>query len=239
MDETEKRALQLLYALEPGSWCYEPDGNCPPDFALNGKVAVEVTRLNKAIEIDRKQINLDSDIRSICDSFTGQLKRFDSKNNTTTWFVRFSLKRPIDWRQVRTDLRQFLKQVFHEENIPAEPVRISSGFCLHFYQASFEPDIRYRFAGYLDRNNTGWVIPTLADNIRRISSRKFDLTQPFRDTYSSWWLVLENHISFSLAGPIELNELLDALPIIRGWHRILIFDPRHPTKFAEIPSRES
>ena len=50
MDETVLLADRDLRSLELGPVVYEPDGNVPPDFAIDGSIAVEVRRLNQNYE---------------------------------------------------------------------------------------------------------------------------------------------------------------------------------------------
>jgi hypothetical protein len=47
MDQSEQLAKQYLCALGFESIVYEPDGNIPPDFLADDRVAVEVRRLNQ------------------------------------------------------------------------------------------------------------------------------------------------------------------------------------------------
>ena len=49
MDNSERLAEQYLRSLELGNVCYEPDGNIPPDFVVDGRIAVEVRRLNQYV----------------------------------------------------------------------------------------------------------------------------------------------------------------------------------------------
>lgn len=47
MDDSENVAYEYLLSLGIGSVIYEPDGKVPPDFLVNGRIAVEVRRLNQ------------------------------------------------------------------------------------------------------------------------------------------------------------------------------------------------
>lgn len=47
MDNTEQIAYSHLISLGYDRIVYEPDGNIPPDFAINNRIAVEVRRLNQ------------------------------------------------------------------------------------------------------------------------------------------------------------------------------------------------
>ena len=46
-DRSEQLALTYLESLRLGPVTHEPDGNVPPDFLIDGRIAVEVRRLNQ------------------------------------------------------------------------------------------------------------------------------------------------------------------------------------------------
>lgn len=47
MDSSEAAIQRLLAHMGFTDITYEPDGNIPPDFVVNGQIAVEVRRLNQ------------------------------------------------------------------------------------------------------------------------------------------------------------------------------------------------
>lgn len=54
MNKDERIAERYLKSLNIGEVAYEPDGKIPPDFLVNGCIAVEVRRLNQHYEADGK-----------------------------------------------------------------------------------------------------------------------------------------------------------------------------------------
>jgi hypothetical protein len=46
MKVSEEMAFRYLSSLGPSHIAYEPDGNRPPDFLVDGRIALEVRRLN-------------------------------------------------------------------------------------------------------------------------------------------------------------------------------------------------
>jgi hypothetical protein len=50
MDETEQRVADYFASQGYSQIVFEPDGNIPPDFCLNGSVAIEVRRLNQTFD---------------------------------------------------------------------------------------------------------------------------------------------------------------------------------------------
>lgn len=47
MNKDERIAERYLKSLNIGEVAYEPDGKIPPDFLVNGCIAVEVRRLSE------------------------------------------------------------------------------------------------------------------------------------------------------------------------------------------------
>ena len=47
MNESEKSIYEYLTSQGLGAVVYEPDGKVPPDFLVDGRIAVEVRRLNQ------------------------------------------------------------------------------------------------------------------------------------------------------------------------------------------------
>jgi hypothetical protein len=108
MDDSEKVANDYLLNLGLGAVVYEPDGNTPPDFLVNG-IAVEVRRLNqneiiesghRGFEVTR--IPLDARVRKL-------LASFGPAQSGASWFVCYDFGRPLpDWKELRSALREYL-----------------------------------------------------------------------------------------------------------------------------------
>jgi hypothetical protein len=53
LNDDERIAGEYLHRLGMGTVAYEPDGQVPPDFLIDGRIAVEVRRLNQTNTIVR------------------------------------------------------------------------------------------------------------------------------------------------------------------------------------------
>ena len=60
INEDEIRASQYLKTLQHSSLQYEPLGNVTPDFVLDGKIAIEVRRLNKNYKNDEHLVRIEN-----------------------------------------------------------------------------------------------------------------------------------------------------------------------------------
>jgi hypothetical protein len=96
MDDSEKLALQYLRSRGHSSVVFEPDGNVSPDFLVDGRVAVEVRRLNQ------NEVSESGDARGLETMRFGLLgmisELLDSLGPSRTgesWFVCFTFARPV------------------------------------------------------------------------------------------------------------------------------------------------
>src|SRR5215471_10027052 len=61
MNKDESIAETFLKSLGLGTVTYEPDGNIPPDFLLDNRIAVEVRRLNENLNVGGQIQGLESE----------------------------------------------------------------------------------------------------------------------------------------------------------------------------------
>jgi hypothetical protein len=54
MDNSELIVSKYLASVHGDNFVYEPDGNTPPDFLVDQRIAVEVRRLNQNVVHDGK-----------------------------------------------------------------------------------------------------------------------------------------------------------------------------------------
>jgi hypothetical protein len=102
VNSAERIAQEYLLRLGYERIEYEPDGNVPPDFLVDGSIAVEVRKLNQnhvtadgvrglehlAVPLERKMDSL--------------LKSFHGPTHEASWFVLFTFRRPVpEWKQLR------------------------------------------------------------------------------------------------------------------------------------------
>ena len=74
MDDSEHAASEYLRSYGFEDFVYEPDGKVPPDFLINGRIAVEVRRLNQMHQSGGKLHGLEEIQRSFTGKIPGLLK---------------------------------------------------------------------------------------------------------------------------------------------------------------------
>jgi hypothetical protein len=124
-DECEKLAEDHLVHLGFERIVYEPDGNNPPDFLVDDRIAVEVRRLNQN-ELTGSGFRGLEEIRIPTEErIRGLLVSLGPAKSGTSWFVGYRIKRPIPpWGQVETELARRL-EVFRDDESHQEPCRIN------------------------------------------------------------------------------------------------------------------
>jgi hypothetical protein len=135
MDATEELARKYLEHIGSTSIEYEPDGNVPPDFIVNKRIAVEVRRLNQNElasigfrGLEETEIPLRERIRTL-------LASFGPSRSGTSWFVCYTFRRPLpSWRVLRDDLSCHLRSFLDDEG--EKSVKVNDVIDIEFRRAS-------------------------------------------------------------------------------------------------------
>ncbi len=110
MDRSEKAAYEHLLFRGHHDVVYEPDGNITPDFLVDGRIAVEVRRLNQNDFSVTPHAGLEeSEIR-----LTMHLVRLLTSYGTSnvTRFIGLHFRRPLPkWSVIEKEARTFLDRV--------------------------------------------------------------------------------------------------------------------------------
>jgi hypothetical protein len=226
MKESEKLALAYLTSRGHAEIDYEPDGNVPPDFLINGKIAVEVRRLNQnQLSAQGKAHGLETEEFALLRCVRAALRSIPHLKSKSSWFVLYTFSRPIPplvglkQRIVRT-----LSSFGGNEGEPRE-YRLFSNFIIEVSPASdLHPD-RYLLGGYSDLDQGGWLIPELERNINICIAEKTRKINRVRAKYSEWWLVLIDNIGFGRK---------EAIRIVHQWDKVIIVNPLDPTLAYEL-----
>ncbi len=131
MDQSESHVRDYLESLGLGRVVYQPDGNVPPDFALGGRIAVEVRRLNENELTESGGFRgLETDRISTGRKFHALLRSLGPAKSGTSWFIGCKLKRPIPrWKEIEDDLRRELEDFRdNQDRQKLSVLRIAEGF---------------------------------------------------------------------------------------------------------------
>jgi len=110
MDRSETVAMDHLFFRGHSDVIYEPDGNVPPDFLVEGRIAVEVRRLGQVGLNSLPHKGLEESSIPLTVDFGRLLASYGT--SVVTRLIDLSFQRPLPaWRLVDKGSRKFLDAV--------------------------------------------------------------------------------------------------------------------------------
>jgi hypothetical protein len=234
MDRTEKLVSEHLAHRGYKDVVYEPDGNIPPDFLVDGSIAIEVRRLNQnhfdgqdAKGLEEVAIPLWNKIRSLVLSF-------GAPTCGESWFVYFRFTRPVEhWKTLEPTLRNAIQGFVQSQDKRKGTIARGVGFELDVFRASKPHASMFVMAGCSDRESGGWLVSEMETNIRHCASEKSRKIAKVRSKYQEWWLALVDHIGYGL-DDFDRQMFRDTVSIEHNWDKIVIIDPNDHRRWFEI-----
>jgi hypothetical protein len=242
MDASETHVREYLEYLALGNVIYQPDGNIPPDFLVDGRIAIEVRRLNENELTESGGFRgLETDRISTGRKFDALLRSLGPAKSGTSWFVGCKLTRPVPrWKEIEADLRQALEHVRDNEDCQRLCVlKIAEGFEVQIvHHASSPHPTCFVFAGCNDRDVGGFVFGDTQWNLRLCVEDKMRRIARVRNKYPEWWLVFVDHIG---AGVDDRDQELfrKHLDIEHDLDRLILLNPFDKTRAFEVPKKST
>jgi hypothetical protein len=237
MDASERLAEKYLQGLGLGAVVYEPDGNVPPDFSVGSRIAVEVRRLNQnytdssgtsrgleevTIPLWQRMKNI---LRSIGPSVDGEC-----------WYVGVDYRRPFpDWKQLDPRIRSQLGAFMQHPIRSRTTIQIAPNFNLDLLRAGMDHGLFFVLGASSDNDSGGWVMSEVERNLRLCIAQKEKKVAPYRAKYEEWWLVLADHIDYSMGEEDRVVFRTQVMPTIpHSFARIVFLDPRDNGRAFEV-----
>jgi hypothetical protein len=222
MNKDEQIAEGYLKSLDLGAVIYEPDGKVPPDFLVDGRIAVEVRRLNQHYEVDGKLRGLEQDSIALQQSIEKLLNEFATPEPAATWFACFSFRRPVlEWKTLRTLLRDALSSFLRAPTDHLRRIAITESFDLTIIRSTEAHEKCFLFGACTDMDAGGWIVSEVIRNASAFISAKSLKVEPYLDRYPIWWLVLVDYIA--LGG--EEDDVRKHISRLEPWDRVVILGP--------------
>ena len=235
MDNTEKHVREHLIHCGYAHIEYEPNGNIPPDFLVDGKIAVEVRRLNQRCFSESDEKGLEEVSIPLWNRLGKLLASFGPPSRGESWYVFYRFSRPMGtWKSleqtIRTGLKDFVADANHSKRIVAK----AQGIEVEVIAKKSKPHISmFIMAGCSDQDSGGWLLAEMEANIRYCASEKSRKVQKFRSKYDRWWLALVDHIGYGLDN-FDCEMFRDQVSVDHNWDKILIIDPNDHKRWLEI-----
>ena len=200
MDAAEAHVEKYLRHLGFTDIVHEPDGNIPPDFVLNGRIAVEVTRLLIMSTVVASRAHLNKLQYLSCSAFRSSSKVWGAARGAEpSWFVFLRFQRPIEnWRTAGPKLASWLANFRDAPSRNRQDIDFDGGFSISVFPASKPLATFFRIGGSMDGESGGMVLSELSTNIPLCIAEKTRKVKKLQSRYPEWWLVLTDHIGFRL-----------------------------------------
>jgi hypothetical protein len=237
MDDSEKLAERYLRHLGVGAVVFEPDGNVTPDFSLDGRIGVEVRRLNQNyLGPGGSNEGLEELAIPLWQRLKRLLRSAGASVDGESWFVSMDFRRPLGpWKPLEAKIKSELTAFMQSEDRSQKSIKVLPNFELEFFRASKDHGTFFLLGASSDSDSGGWVMGEVERNLRLCIAEKERKIAPHRSKYSEWWLVLADHIDYSME--TEDREVFRrwVVPgISHSFAKIVLIDPRDYLRAFEV-----
>lgn len=229
MRRSEEAVDRFLRGLEVGDVRFEPDGNVPPDFLVDERIAVEARRLNQNELLGNGYRGLEVKAATLQTVVAKVLKEQGPPPDDSSWFVFYSFSRPLpDWRQLERLLRGALADFKAQVENPPGELRVAPGCRLEFDRASQPHSSWFVPGGSVDHDAGGFTVAELITNLSICIEEKARKVEPYLSRYAEWWLAFEDTIAYGDLDDDELAELTKHVAVDHPFARVILVSPVEP-----------
>jgi len=236
MKAEEATAYQFLCSHYGTNVVYEPDGNMPPDFLVDGQYAVEVRRLNQNFFQQNDQVGLETLRYSLWSAIEEVCESFGKEYCDSTYGVDVSYRRPIPGDHVKTVKDMIAKALcgYLETHAGQERFfKLDPNLSLSVFPLSPVKGCVFRMVGLLDLDRGGFVVPLYLDNLAHCIAEKSSKIEKCRSCYPHWWLLLVDHVGWGLDASAT-NLLVHEVTELGSFDRVMIIDRSGQRLLAEF-----
>lgn len=208
MNKDEAIANDFLKKNFVGLLKYEPNGNIPPDFSLEGKIGIEVRRLNKNFCVNGVNEGLESLAHNIHNRLTRILKELDDKESSYSYFIWLRFKRPLFLDKM---LNKKMKCAILGANLQTDSrveIPIDTNLTLQLQRSNKRFITKFKLVSIYDGDRGGLLVQDLYDNLKIAISDKNEKISPHFNEFEKWWLVLIDRIDGNL-DDTDIKQLLE------------------------------
>lgn len=221
-DQTEVWAREFLEhsGFAPNDIVFEPDGNVPPDFLVENRIAIEVRRLNQYWrDPSGSWTPLEALEYPLIERFNKVLEEFGAPTHAVSWYVFPTFERPLDkgWhRNLASALVPFQRGEVEEKDTE---IRLGGHLQIQMMRRAKPAEDTFIFGGSSDLNSGGWVGEQLSRSLEVAIEEKTAKIADRRSKYSEWWLVLVDHMMGGM--PAEAGSVL----VHHNWNQVIVIHP--------------
>ncbi len=235
VDEAEKLVEESLAKQGFIQIVHQPDVNDPPDFLLDGRIAVEVRRLNSHCERPNGiTYTHQENYEPVRQGLENLLTEFGSSINGETWAVSFALDHPFKgkgWSGVKRLVKDVLRNFKDsKERLPIK-YRIQDCIEIDFLRCGAHHE-KFYIPGFSAEDVQGClIVDEIYRNLKIVFAEKNRKVTGCRDRYPEWWLVLVDYIGFDGLDQSGLEQLRSLSLCDSNWDKVIFVCP-HNTDIA-------
>jgi len=235
MNDSERVVHEYLVSRGLGPVVYEPDGKVPPDFLVDGRVAVEVRRLNQNEETAEGHRGLEETSKPLNSLMQKALASLGPPISGASWFVFYTYRRPLPGRkELEGKIRRALEEIRHVPNLEEVEINVTSRFRLNFRRASRVHSNLFVLGGSSDHDSGGFLVAEMARNLQLCIAEKNLKVSKVRSRYSEWWLALEDRIGYGDLDEGDQDKLRQMIRCDGPWSKIILVNPLKPSLGFEL-----
>lgn len=224
MDAAEQCVEQFLKWRGHASVVFEPDGNIPPDFLVDGRIAVEVRRLIQHESTTGKPRSVSEAAIPLEKNLKGLLGELGSPNQGKSWFVFVKFGRPVErWKTLEPRIRAWLEVFRDGPQTAGAESDFGSGLTMRVFRAQLRAHL-FVPAGDSDQDSGGWITDELDKSLRIVVPEKSAKIAHLRSKYAEWWLALTDHIGPGLDAA-ERAQFKVTFSLTHDWNKIILVNP--------------
>ena len=178
---------------------YEPNGNIPPDFVINGEIAIEVRRLNKHFQTGNKSIPLEELQFKLIPKIKDLLKSYGDSNHTESSLVSVYYQRPLKTDKILLNKIREVLSLHSKELNSTKYYEITENLNIRIAPSSIKLEQQFVYFSSIDCNEGGFVLSTISDNLEHLLREKEQKIIPYFNLYKKWWIVFVDYIGYGLS----------------------------------------
>jgi hypothetical protein len=212
----------------------EPDGNCPPDFLANRKVAVEVRRLNQNIDVFGKNKGTETDAIKLFNILEKLTTSLGPPTHGCSWYINYSFRRPLgNWKDLKSNIKNSLIKFKSQANHIESEIYIKNSLKIQFMKRSTPYPTFYLIGGHIDSDTGGWLVPQMVKNIQICIDDKSEKIKVYRNRYSKWWLALVDYVGHGECYS-DMTEIRNRVTVPDIWEKVILINRSNSKNTVEL-----
>lgn len=232
MDQSEKVAYEHLLFRGHLDVVYEPNGNITPDFLVDGRIAIEVRRLNQNDfnviphrGLEESEIPLRMRLVRLLASYG---------TSDVTRFIGLDFQRPLPpWSEIEAGVRTFLDNIVVGALPEGAMRKVAPNVKLEYLCAVSDAGDAYNLGVESDDDRGGWLWEQLDKNLRLCVDEKTRKVGPYRSRYREWWLILIDQVAYGLTD-YDRAQFHQKMRLEHDWDKIIIVSPIDHSHYFEM-----